>query len=105
MLVTEARIGRHLFFIRIRIEHRERKIVVVMAVPTPVEMEEACTVVTVAYESMTTSSSITAIDDRPACCQFTINKFLPVVDANPVTTNPDCTLIITEVVAQRFGYG
>ena len=52
-------------------------VTVVGTTPTPVEMEHAVSVVTVAYKGMASAHRLTSMEDRSAGLQFIVYNFLP----------------------------
>ena len=64
----------------VRIEHREQEISVVLAAPTPVDVEIVgiVVIIAVADKRMSASAALSAVCHRPACGQLAINQVHPI---------------------------
>ena len=84
------------------IEDGEHEVVVGMAIPAPVDVEQAVTVVAVDDKGVASSHRRSAIQDGPSGSQFVVHQRLPRVTGKVLTVDNTSRLVITKIVLQRI---
>ena len=88
----------------IRIKHCKREIVVTIATPAPVDMEEAVAIVTITDEGVSAIITITTILHRFAFSQLIVYQILPTIDGIGNTLFRTDRILISEILDERLNH-